>query len=208
MLVEIREQIVDLPSYGYRRACALVNRQRAAHGSAWVNPKQACRTMTEAGLLLPKAPPRRQSSRVHDSHVAVSRSDLRWCSDGLEIKCNSGQTVAATFAKDCYDREVMAWRLLEGKGLPSELVHKMLIEAVEKRVGAMEALPADQRLEFVTDNGGVYIAADTRAMARSLGLMPVSTPVCSPQSTSWPRDSSIRSSVITWPVWACVTRTP
>lgn len=43
-------------------------------------------------------------------------------------------------------------------------------------------MPADHQLEFLTDNGGAYIAADTRAMARSLGLMPVNTPVCSPQS--------------------------
>lgn len=33
LLAEIRQQIADLPSYGYRRACALVNRQRSAQGS-------------------------------------------------------------------------------------------------------------------------------------------------------------------------------
>lgn len=38
------------------------------------------------------------------------------------------------------------------------------------------------QLEFLTDNGGAYIATDTRAIARSLGLKPVTTPVCSPQS--------------------------
>jgi len=182
LLAEIREQIADLPSYGYRRACALVNRQRATQGGARVNPKRAYRVMAEAGLLLPKAPRRRHSSRVHDGQVAVNRSDLRWCSDGLEIKCDSGQTVTATFAKDCCDREVMAWRAWEGKGLPGEPVREMLIEAVEKRFGTVEAIPADHRLEFLTDNGGAYIAADTRAMVRSLGLVPVNTPVCSPQS--------------------------
>lgn len=182
LLAEIREQIADLPSYGYRRACALVNRQRAAQAAPRVNPKRTYRVMAEAGLLLPKAPRRKQSSRVHDGQVAVSRSDLRWCSDGLEIKCDSGQTVTATFAKDCCDREVMAWRAWEGKGLPGEPVREMLIEAVEKRFGTVEAVPADHRLEFLTDNGGAYIAADTRAMARSLGLLPVNTPVCSPQS--------------------------
>lgn len=182
LLTEIREQIANLPSYGYRRACALVNRQRAAQGDARVNPKRAYRVMAQAGLLLPKAPRRRQSSRVHDGKVAVQRSDLRWCSDGLEIKCDSGQTVTATFAKDCCDREVMAWRAWEGKGLPGEPVREMLIEAVEKRFGVVEAVPADHRLEFLTDNGGAYIAADTRAVARSLGLLPVNTPVCSPQS--------------------------
>jgi len=182
LLDEIREQIAELPSYGYRRACALVNRQRATQGVSRVNPKRAYRVMAQAGLLLPKAPRRRQSSRTHDGQVAVARSDLRWCSDGLEIKCDSGQTVTATFAKDCCDREVMAWRVWEGKGLPGEPVREMLIEAVEKRFGTVEAIPEDHRLEFLTDNGGAYIAADTRALARSLGLTPVNTPVCSPQS--------------------------
>ena len=46
----------------------------------------------------------------------------------------------------------------------------------------MEAVPAEHRLEFLTDNGGAYIAADTRAMARSLSLSPINTPMCSPQS--------------------------
>ena len=114
LLTEIRQQISDLPSYGYRRACDLVDRQRSAqtgtHGVARVNPKRACRVMAQARLLLPKAPRRRQSSRTHEGQVAVERSDLRWCSDGLEIKCDSGQTVTTTPAKDCCDREVIAWR--------------------------------------------------------------------------------------------------
>ena len=37
LLVEIRAQIAELPSYGYRRACALVNGQRPA-GTPRVNP--------------------------------------------------------------------------------------------------------------------------------------------------------------------------
>jgi putative transposase len=88
LLDELREQISQLPSYGYRRACALVNRRRAQEGAPRVNPKRAYRIMAQAGLLLPKAPRRRQSSRPHDGVVAVYRSDLRWCSDGFEIKCD------------------------------------------------------------------------------------------------------------------------
>jgi putative transposase len=182
LLAELRQEIADLPSYGYRRACALVNRQRTAAGRARVNPKRVYRVMAQAGLLLPKAPRRRQSARRHDGRVAVARSDLRWCSDGLEIKCDSGQTVTATFAKDCCDREIMAWRAWEGKGLPGEPVREMLIEAVERRFGAVEAVPEGHELEFLSDNGGAYIAAHTRALARSLGLQPINTPVCSPQS--------------------------
>lgn len=124
----------------------------------------------------------KEPGQLHEGRVAVSRSDLRWCSDGLEIECDSGQTVTATFAKDCCDREVMAWRAWEGKGLPGEPMREMLIEAVERRFGSVEAVPQGQELEFLSDNGGAYIAAETRALERALGLKPISTPVCSPQS--------------------------
>ena len=182
LLVEIREQIMELPSYGYRRACALANRERTASGTARVNPKRVYRVMAGRGLLLPKAPRRRQSSRPHEGKVAVGRRDLRWCSDGFEILCDSGETVTATSAKDCCNREVTAWRAWEGKGLPGEPVREMLIEAVENRFGDVDAVPADHRIEFLSDNGGAYIADETRAVARQRGLTPVNTSVCSPQS--------------------------
>lgn len=90
--------------------------QRAGRFSA-----RACRVMAQAELLRPKAPRRRQSGRRHEGQVAVGRSDLRWCADGLEIMCDSGKNVTTTFAKNCYDdREVIARRAWEGKGLPSD----------------------------------------------------------------------------------------
>ncbi len=64
----------------------------------------------------------------------------------------------------------------------SEPVREMLIEAVERRFGSVDAVPAGHVLEFLSDNGAAYIAADTRALARSLGLKPINRPVCSPQS--------------------------
>ena len=182
LLHDICGQIEQLPSYGYRRACALVNRQRTAQGKPRVNAKRVYRVMAANALLLPKSPRRRQSSRPHKGKVMVAASDMRWCSDGFEIPCDSGQTVTATFAKDCCDREVMAWRAWEGKGLPGEPVREMLIEAVERRFGAVEGVPVEHALEFLSDNGGAYIAEETRRIARSLGLQPVNTPVCSPQS--------------------------
>ena len=182
LLAELRKLILALPSYGYRRAGALLNRQRTASGLPHVNHKRVYRLMARNGLLLPKAPRRRQSSRLHMGKVAVNASDQRWCSDGFEIKCDSGQTVTATFAKDCCDREIMAWRAWEGKGLPGEPVREMLIEAVEKRFGTVEAIAAHHRLEFLTDNGSAYISSQTRSIARQLGLKPINTPVCSPQS--------------------------
>lgn len=138
--------------------------------------------MARHRLLLPKAPKRRYSSRVHDGQVSVPMSNMRWCSDGFEIKCDSGETVTATFAKDCCDREILAWRAREGKGLPGEPVRDMLVEAVELRFGTVEAMPQGCDLEFLTDNGSAYIAHETRRIAKSLGLKPINTPVCSPQS--------------------------
>jgi putative transposase len=182
LVLEIREQIADLRSYGYRRACALVNRQRSKTGRPRVNHKRVYRVMAANILLLPKAPKRPCSSRRHEGVVSVPGSDQRWCSDGFEIKCDSGQTVTTTFTKDCCDREIMVYSAWEGKGLPGEPVREMLIEAVEKRFGAVESIPPDHKLEFLSDNGGAYIAADTRKIARSLGLTPINTPVCSPQS--------------------------
>ena len=183
LLDEIRAQIAELPTYGYRRACALVNRHRANTGAARVNAKRVYRVMADHALLLPKAPRRRQSSRPHEGKVEVAHIDVRWCSDGFEIKCDSGQTVTATFTKDCCDREILAFRAWEGEGLPGEPVREMLIEAVEKRFGDIDRIPKTHTLEFISDNGGAYIAAKTRHIARQLGLKPVNTPVCSPQST-------------------------
>ena len=92
-----------------------------------------------------------------------------------------GQTVTATFATDCCDCEIMAFRAWEGKGLPGQPVREMFIE-VKKRFRAVEAMPTGHLLQFLSDNGSVYIAHETRRIARSLGLTPVNTPVCSPQS--------------------------
>lgn len=92
------------------------------------------------------------------------------------------QTVTATFAKDCCDREILAWRAWVDNGLPGEPVRDMLIEAVKRRFGAVDTVPVELELEFLMDNGSAYIAHETRSIARSLGLKPINTRVCSPQS--------------------------
>ena len=51
------------------------------------------------------------------------------------------------------------WRAWVAKGLPGEPVRDMLIEAVEKRFGAVDAIPAQHALEFLSDNGGAYTSA-------------------------------------------------
>jgi transposase InsO family protein len=104
-------------------------RQRSAQSSPRVNPKRAYRVTAQAGLLLPKTPRRRPSSRKHEGTVTVGRRNGRWCCDGLEIRCDSGQTVTATFAKDCCDREVIAWRAWEGNPYDGHTLREQLEQA-------------------------------------------------------------------------------
>jgi putative transposase len=56
----------------------------------------------------------------------------------------------------------------------------MLVEAVETRFGQTNV--GSTKLEFLSDNGGAYRAHETHALARELGIEPVHTPMCSPQS--------------------------
>jgi hypothetical protein len=81
----VRAEIAALPTYGYRRAGALANRTRSHIGLSAVNHKRYCRVMTQYGLLLPKAPKRRASSRLHEGKVAVTEFNRRSCSGVFEI---------------------------------------------------------------------------------------------------------------------------
>ena len=95
----------------------------------------------------------------------------------LQVRSGSwinARTRRTPLASDALD-EKPAWK---GRGLSGEPVCEMLIEAVEKRFGDVEGVPGTHVLEVLSDNGRAYIAAETR----QLGLEPVNTPVCSPQS--------------------------
>ena len=59
------------------------------------------------------------------------------------------------------------------------MVRNLMLEAVEKRFGALKT---PTPLEFLTDNGSCYTAKETRDFATALGLKPCFTPVRSPQS--------------------------
>lgn len=74
--------------------------------------------------------------------------------------------MSATFTKDGCDREVMAWRAWVGKGRQGEPVREILIEAVGRSFGAVEAVPVCHELEFLGDSDGAYIATEMRALAR------------------------------------------
>jgi putative transposase len=178
LLAEIRAEIAELPSYGYRRAWTLVNRRRDAEGRRRANHKRVYRVMREQHLLLQRHTGRPIDTRSHDGRIAVSESNRRWCSDGFEIACDNRERVRIAFALDCCDREAMSW-VATTAGITGDMVRDLMVEAVEARFGS--TMPP-RPVEWLTDNGSPYIARDTRSFAREIGLEPLTTAIQSPQS--------------------------
>ena len=178
LLIELKTEITELASYGYRRACALVNRRRDAAGLRRANHKRVYRVMREHGLLLQRHTGRPPDTRSHDGRIAVDRRNVRWCSDSFEIGCENSERVRIAFALDCCDREAMSWVASTG-GIDGNMVRDLMVEAIEARFGADGP---HQPIEWLTDNGSPYVAKDTRRLAREIGLVPLTTAINSPQS--------------------------
>lgn len=178
LVAQIRALIIDLPTYGYRRVHALLRRQAEKDGRAATNPKRVYRVMKLHGLLLQRSATHRDERR-HDGKVAVETRNTRWCSDGLQIGCDNGEKVRIAFALDCCDREAMGYVATTG-GITASDVRDLMIATVEHRFGQVNRLPFP--IEWLTDNGSCYTALETRRFARDIGLVPLTTPVESPQS--------------------------
>lgn len=178
LCAELRAVLEPLPSYGYRRTCALVNRQRRRSGRPTVNHKRVYRVMREAGWLLVRHTGRPIDTRAHDGTIAVQQSNRRWCSDGFEIGCDNAERVRVAFALDCCDREAMSWAATTA-GIDGNLVRDVMVEAIEARFG--DALPSHP-IEWLSDNGSPYVARDTKSFAKELNLVPLTTAINSPQS--------------------------
>ncbi|PHN46326.1 transposase [Pseudomonas amygdali] len=205
---EIKQQVSELPSYGYRRVWGLLRREREIHSLAPVNVKRVYRVMRDHDLLLERRIKQPGVQRRHEGRIAVTTSDTRWCSDGFEFRCDDGAKLSVTFALDCCDREAIGWvdgfefRCDDGAklsvtfaldccdreaigwvasptGYSGDDIRDLMLESVEKRFG--DQLPSTP-VQWLSDNGSAYIAEQTRQFARQIGLQPVTTPVRSPQS--------------------------
>ena len=108
LLPIIRRLVDQRPTYGYRRIAALLNRERRAADQPVVNAKRVHRIMGNHAMLLEKHTAVRKG-RTHNGKVMVMRSNLRWCSDGLEFTCWNGEVVRLAFIIDAFDREIIAW---------------------------------------------------------------------------------------------------
>ena len=171
--------IVDArPTYGYRRVAALVNRQRRTDEKPAINAKRVLRIMRRNGLTLERSTARRPG-RVHDGVVIALRSNVRWCSDHLEIHARNREVVRVLFVLDACDREIIAWLALANAGISGEMVRDLMVAAVERRFASTKT---PHPVEWLSDNGSAYIAADTAHTATALGLHQLFTPVRSPQS--------------------------
>jgi len=177
LLPLIRRLVDERPSYGYRRITRLVNRQHQAEAKPPVNTKRVLRIMRINALTLERHSGRRPG-RTHDGVVITLRSNLRWCSDHLELACRDGTIVRVLFAIDACDREIIGWSATTA-GVSGEMVRDLMIVCVERRFGTAKAPHA---VEWLSDNGSAYIAKDTLDMARALRLWLLFTPVRSPQS--------------------------
>lgn len=178
LVAEIKAIIGQMPSYGYARVWAVLRRKARAEGRVPANRKRIYRVMKVHGLLLQRHAGGAEERR-HDGKIAVERSNLRWCSDGFEIACDNSEKVRVAFALDCCDREAMG-HVATTEGIKAEDVRDLMVSAVEERFGRVNQLPAP--IEWLTDNGSCYIAGETRRFAKDIGLVPVTTPVRSPQS--------------------------
>jgi putative transposase len=134
--------------------------------------------MQRHALLLERHTGRRQG-RADDGKKMVMRSNLRWCSDGLEFSCWNGDVVRMAFIIDAFDREIIAWTAVCGAGISGSDVRDMMLDAVEKRFSAVRA---PNPIEHLSENGSPYAAKETRDFAAALNLVPCFTPVRSPES--------------------------
>jgi transposase InsO family protein len=173
VLEEIRAITRRRDSYGYRRVTARVNR---LFGRRY-NEKRIRRVMRIHSLQIPPKV-RRRTGRAHTGKIATEQSNVRWCSDALEIACWNGEIVQVGFALDCCDREVLAW-VAAPRDLTGEDIRLLMSRAVEQRFpnGSTETA-----VQWLSDNGSIYTALETLIHAEKLGLVPVTTPARSPQS--------------------------
>jgi putative transposase len=177
LVADIRRLVDRRPTYGYRRIAALLKRELRSAGLAPINAKRIYRLMRKHGLLLERHTGRRRP-REHDGQVATIRSNVRWCSDGLEFTCWNGEIVRIAFALDCHDREIIGW-IATTAGVSGEMIRDMMVQCVEKRFGAIRA---PHRVQWLSDNGSIFAAHKTIEIALALNLEPCFTPVESPES--------------------------
>ena len=132
-----------------------------------MNTKRIYRLMKKHGLLQRQTGRRRP--RKHEGKVVAPRSNMRWCSDGMEFTCWNGEVVRIAFVIDRHDREVIGW-IATTAGLSGEMIRDLM------------AARAPEPIQWLTDNGSIYVAGNTIDLEVALNLVARFTPVEGPES--------------------------
>jgi putative transposase len=130
------------PRYGYRRACALLNRSGDK-----INHKRVYRVWREAQLSLPLRRPRKR--RVGTSALLSARAmkpNQVWTYDFVFDRCANGQQIKLLTVVDEYTRECLAIHV--ATSIKSRAVIEVLSRLVAER-GAPGCLRSDNGSEFV-----------------------------------------------------------
>jgi hypothetical protein len=165
LLPAIRRLVDTRPTYGYRRIAALLNRERRVADQPVASAKRVHRIMGNSAMLVEKhtAVCKR---RIHDGKVMVMRSNLRWCSDGLEFACRNGDVVRLAFII-AFHREIIAWTAVANAGISGSDVRDMMPKAVDKRFGATPLAVVIVR----PDIGHVHFAQKILPLTMSEGIL-------------------------------------
>lgn len=179
VLKSILEVTKNRGTYGYPRVTALINRDRKKALLPPWNEKRVLRVMRINHLTLEKSVSPKPK-RLHLGQVITLKSNLRFCSDILDIRCWSGEKVFIAFSLDCCDREVMSY-VAEKRPLFHGDIIKLMDQTVTSRFGEfIEKLP--QKTQWLTDQGPQYKALQTVAYGESWGFEVRTTPAYSPES--------------------------
>jgi len=165
-------------TYGYPRVTALINRERKQRLLGPWNEKRILRVMQMKGLLLTKHTVR--PKRPHLGQVMTIKSNVRWCSDILEIRAWNGEKVFVAFSLDCHDREILSL-VAEKRALFHGDIIRLMDQSVTSRFGEfVEKLPHE--IQWLTDQGPQYIALQTKLYGAEWGFDVRTTPSYSPES--------------------------
>lgn len=178
VLSEIRCVTRERSTYGYPRVTGILRMKHGQDGRPLVNEKRIYRLMAMGGLLLKRPIPRPQ--RPHDGKVITLRSDMRYCSDIFEFKCDDGQEIHVAFSLDCHDREAISF-VAKPHDLDHQDTMQLMDQTTTNRFGpSVEKLP--HAIQWLSDNGGQYTADAVKAYGEAWGYDMRTTPAYSPES--------------------------
>ena len=144
--VKLRKRIIHLswefPRYGYRRICALLDRE------SWtVSRKLVQRVRREEGLKVSRKPPkRRRQGQSTGVPTTATRPNHVWSWDFVHDRTDDGGNLRLMTLIDEYTRRCLTIRV--ARGLKSEDVLDVLYEAIGKH-GAPEYIRSDNGSEFI-----------------------------------------------------------